>query len=147
MTVATVATIVDAALKLPAVATAAGLSGAGWLTPPHVFRGQGGFLGGRNRGRCPFVEYEIEAGGYAAGPTEGGALTYTVRVRVHTRDVTAGAAGDLTGAILEAARQAVIDTANEVACFGPATISPLELGPMGHQRDLTMTIEDAYERL
>lgn len=143
-----VAAIVDTALKLAAVATAAGVTpSSAWTTPQHVFRGPGGYHGGRNRGRCPFLEYEIAGGGYDAGPTEGGALTHLVRVRAHVRDVTAEDAGDLTGDLLEAARQAIVDTANEVACFGAATLGPLEPGPMGHQRDLTMSIGDAYERL
>lgn len=141
-----VAEIVAEGLRSERVAAAAGLEALDWVSPTHVFRALGGWIGGRNRGRCPFVEYEIEKQEFAAGPVEGGALQHAVRVRVHLACASAEDAGDRSAAILEACKVALAERAGDIACVGEASIDGLDLGPMGFQRDLTVIVYDAYSR-
>ncbi len=141
---------VEAQLLSSAVATAAGYDPTKWAlsTAPHVFQGLAGSIGGRNRGRLPFIEFAIERSDFDLLSAEGGTLTSIIRVRVHVSGRTADAASSLSINILLACLAALrsLATDNYMSAGAHDDIGAIALGPFGHTRDATLTVEHTYDR-
>lgn len=138
-----------AACRASAVATQAGILAATWAstTVPRVFSGIAGMMGGRNRGRMPFLEVDIASQSMTAMADEGGALLQRVTVRCHVGDGDPGAAGDLSAAILGAcAAQIRSQTTDNLTMVGDDELGEVQAGPWGLQRDLTITVEQTFAR-
>lgn len=144
-----ISTRVFAALRDSTVAAQAGIAGATWSSTavPRVFRGFTGYLAGRNRGRLPFMEFDLETQGFAHETLEGGTLTSSIRVRAHCGGRDPQAAGDMLEGML-AAGLAVIrsEATDNYTALGGDQISALDQGPWGHVREATLTIEHTFAR-
>jgi hypothetical protein len=135
------------ACRASAVAAQAGVAAPTWADAgtPRVFSGLAGMLGGRNRGRLPFVELDITGNGTVPLAEEGGTLQQRVIVRVHLGGTDTGAASDLSAAILGACIASIrSQAADNLTALGGEDIGELSPGPWGLQRDLTMIIEQSF---
>jgi len=142
-------TRIISACRATSVATQAGVSAGVWSssTTPRVFSGIGGLLGGRNRGRLPFVEVEVQGGPFTLLAQEGGTMMSTAVIRVHVGGSDPGAAEDLTYAILSACLQSARSQAvDNLMVIGNDSIESLEQSPWGHQRDARIDVEHTYSR-
>ncbi len=137
------------ALRAAAVAVQAGVDSAAWasLSAPRVFRGLGGYLGGRNRGRLPFMEYEIETQTFSPETERGGELSQHVRLRCHVGGADPGVAGELCEAILcEALASIRSETGDNLTALGGDAIEAPALGPWGTSRDASLVVIQSFER-
>lgn len=138
-----------AACNSDAVATAAGFSPSAWTdsAAPHVFAGIArGFIGGRNRGRLPFVEVAVTADdGRPVVTEQGGDLTQTLTIRCHAGG-SQSSADSLTLAILSACMAATRAHSSQLPELGPCAMGALQQGPWGHSRDATLTVVQTYYR-
>lgn len=136
-----------AAVRGSTVATAAGLTALVWgsVTIPHVFDGsRQGFIGGRNRGRCPFVEVEVEKQQFDSSTADGGTLKSRVRLRAHVADRDGITVLD---AIIIASLAAIRATPlYGYTAVGDDEIGQAEKGPMGWQLDALVDVEHSYDR-
>lgn len=138
-----------AACRASAVATQAGVLAATWSSTsvPRVFSGLAGMMGGRNRGRLPFLEVDITAQEMTPMADEGGTLLQRVTVRCHVGDGDTGAAGDFSAAILGAcAAQIRSQTTDNLTMIGGDDLGEMQAGPWGLQRDLSLTVEQVFAR-
>ena len=131
------------------VADAAGVAALTWADEdtPRVFRGLGGYLGGRNRGRLPFLE--VSVGGSDIGQTsnDGGEGMTTIHLRAHCGGADLGTAEDLTAGMLSAAIAAIrSETTDNLAAVGSDQIDALEPGPWGCQRDARVMVVQSWAR-
>lgn len=137
------------ALNSPTVSSQTGLTNDVWslATAPHVFRGFTGMLGGRNRGRLPFIEFEITTDGFHQTWVEGGDLTATITLRVHVGGRDQQVAGDLAEAITLASLAAIrSEQTDNYFALGDDNVSQLKVGPWGHMRESTLTVQLTYDR-
>jgi hypothetical protein len=142
-------TRVYAALRDATVATAAGINSALWAATdyPHIFRGLVGYMGGRNRGRLPFVEWDIVAQNFTQENTAGGTLIQTLTIRCHVGGKSLETAGNLCEAVLLAALVALRSEATDnLLLYGDDQLGELQPGPWGQMRDLSMTVEQSFSR-
>lgn len=131
------------------VGLAAGVQLDTWAstTTPRVFSGLAGMMGGRNRGRLPFLEVEVGRQTTTALADEGGTLQQQVTVRCHVGDTDPGAASDLSAMILGACAASIrSQAADNLTALGDDEIGDLLPGPFGLQRDLTLTVEQSFSR-
>lgn len=138
-----------AALRTSAVANAAGVAAGTWsdTTIPHVFKGSGPYIGGRNRGRLPFIEFWIESQPFAAEHFQGGTVITTVRIVAHVGGRDLETANDLADAMLAFGIAAIRSEAvDNYTAMGDDQIAALEAGPWGHMRQATMTFEHTFDR-
>lgn len=150
---ATIGTVISSriftALRSASVAAQAGVAEATWSSTatPRVFRGLGGYLNGRNRGRLPFVEFDVQAQGFNHEVYEGGTVISTVVVLAHCGGRDLETAGNLLEGILASGLAAIRSEATDnYTALGDDDIGPLEAGPWGHQRRATLTIEHTFAR-
>ena len=146
---AVIAARVLANLRLPAVAAAAGVASGVWAdtTATRVFRGLSGFLAGRNRGRLPFIEFDIETQQFTQDTIEGGTATSTVHLIAHCGGRDPAVASELLAAILSAGFAAIrLETTDNYTALGDDQIGATMQGPFGHQRDGTLTISHSFAR-
>lgn len=144
-----ISTRVFAALRDATVATQAGVAALTWssTTTPRVFRGFTGYLAGRNRGRLPFMEFDLETQGFAHETLEGGTLTSSIRVRAHCGGRDQQAAGDLLEGMLAAGLVAIrSEVSDNYTALGSDQLGALEPGPWGHTREVTLTFEHTFAR-
>ncbi len=137
------------ALRIAAVAAAAGVASGTWAdtTVPRVFRGLAGFLGGRNRGRLPFVEFDIVGQGYEQESFDGGTMTQTVTVRVHLGSRDPEVASALANSILASCLAAIrSEGTDNLTAIGGDQINGMQPSPWGIQRDAVLTIEQSFGR-
>ena len=140
---------VFSAMRSPQVADAASVSSATWssTTVPRVFSGIAGYLGGRNRGRLPFVEFSIASQDFAHATLEGGTVTSSVIIRAHCGGRDPETATNLLRAILTAGLAAVRDeAADNYTALGDDRLGDTELGPWGHMQDASLTVEHTFAR-
>lgn len=131
------------------VADAAGVAVATWASAsaPRVFRGLGGYLSGRNRGRLPFLEFDVSSQGFAQDSADGGTLTSQVTLRAHCGGPNLEAAGDRLEGILLAALAAIRgESEDNYMALGDDSIAPLAPGPWGHQREATVSVSHSFNR-
>lgn len=134
-------------LLSPSVAAAAGMTPANWSNPTHVFGGEvGHFVGGRNRGRLPFIQYKIDGWHFSQESRQGGTVTALVHLVVHVGGKDPLSAGDLASSITQAAIAAICDEEidNFVSASRDLKISQLEQGPWGHEMGTTITVDFTY---
>lgn len=138
-----------AACRSASVAAQAGVAAIAWAdtTTPRVFSGVGGMLGGRNRGRLPFLEVDVLANSTAPLADDGGTLTQRVLVRAHVGGGDTGAAADLTAALLGSCIAAIRSQAvDNLTMLGGEDIGELTPGPWGLFRDLNLIVEQSFSR-
>lgn len=138
---------VGQALLDPTVAAAAGMTPAAWSSPTHVFGGEvGAFIGGRNRGRLPFIQYRVDGWDFEQESRQGGTVTVLVHLVVHVGGKDPLAAGDLATAIIQAAITAISDESvdNFTSASRKVSIEPLKQGPWGHEMTATLTVDLSY---
>jgi len=138
---------VGQALGDPTVAAAAGFAPTDWNIPPHVFGGEvGNFIGGRNRGRLPFIQFKIDGWNFVQESRQGGTVTGLIHLVVHVGGKDPYAAGDLATGIMQAAIAAICDESvdNFTAASAKVNISPLKQGPWGHEMEGTVTVDLSY---
>jgi hypothetical protein len=141
------ATALFRALRESSVAGQAGVANATWAstTVPRVFQGLGGFVAGRSRGRCPFLEFQRMATPFTRESIDGGKMVSQVIVRAHVCVGDLATADNLTDAILSAALASIRDPSlSNYLAIGSDVIQPLEAGPWGHQRDAVLDIEHSF---
>lgn len=144
-----ISTRVFAALRDAVVAAQAGIATLTWASTvtPRVFRGFTGYLAGRNRGRLPFMEFDIESQGFAHETLDGGTMVSTVRIRAHCGGRDPETAGNLLEGMLAAGLAAIrSEAADNYTALGDDQIGALEQGPWGHTREATLTIEHTFAR-
>lgn len=138
-----------AALRSEFVAESAGVLGATWnsVAIPRVFRGFTGYIKGRNRGRLPFLEFEVETQAFALDTLEGGTQSSSVRIRAHCGGADPEVASDLLAAILGAGLAAVrTEAVDNYTALGDDQISAVSPGPWGHMREAVSTFQHSYGR-
>lgn len=134
---------IETALAAAAVYTQAGVASMSG----RIFRGLGGYLGGRCRGRLPFIEYDIVSQAFNNDSRDGGQLAQRVTVRVHVGGRDLGTASALTEAVLAAALASIrSDASDNLTDMGDDAIGEIQPGPWGHQRDAEMTIMQTFDR-
>lgn len=142
-------TRIYAALRTAAVATAAGIAAGTWAdtTISRVFKGNGPYLGARNRGRLPFMEFYLDAQPFTQEHPQGGTVVTTVKVVAHVGGRDLEAASDLAAAMLGFGMAAIRSEAvDNYTAMGDDQIGALEPGPWGHMRVASMTFEHTYDR-
>lgn len=137
------------ACQAGAVANQAGVAPLTWASAsaPRVFRGLGGYLSGRNRGRLPFIEFDISGQEFTQASPDGGELVSQVIVRAHCGGPSLEAAGDrLEGILLAALASIRSEAEDEYMALGDDRVGPLVPGPWGHQREATVTVSHSFNR-
>lgn len=135
------------ALGDPTVAAAAGMTPSAWTNPTHVFGGQvGSFIGGRNRGRLPFIQFRIDDWNFSQESRQGGTVTALVHLVVHVGGKDPYTAGDLATGIMQAAIAAISDESvdNFTSASRKVDIFALKQGAWGHEMTATMTVDLSY---
>ncbi len=145
------ATRVFAALRASTVATQAGVASGTWASTAtnssHIFRGLAGWLGGRCRGRLPFIEFDVESQAFNQLSLQGGTMTQAIRLRVHVGGLDPGATAETAAAILCAAFASIrSETVDNLTALGDENIEPAQFGPFGVMRDGVMMVNQSYER-
>ncbi len=142
-------TRIFSALRTAAVATQAGVASGTWssTSTTRVFRGIAGWLGGRNRGRLPFIEFDIESQGFTEENPQGGTINQAIRLRVHVGGQDPAVAAELAIAILAAGIAAIrSETTDNLVALGNGAIEPAQFGPWGVSRDAVLQVQQSYGR-
>lgn len=129
------------------VAAKAGFITADWssTTIPHVFEGTQGYIGGRNRGRLPFLEVACADLGYEARAVDGGVTETNCVIRCHVGARDQSVADDLATAILIACLVKIRDITSTTYLYdGGQNLTAIEAGPWGLQKDLRITVRHTY---
>ncbi len=135
--------LVDAC-KDARVAIAANVSFANWTsaTAPRVFMGTGGFLAGRNRGRCPFLEIYVTTQDFQRDTNEGGTLRSKVEIICHDTGRDYETVSNRMELILAQCLASVRDVSNDnYMALGNDSMTVIEPGPMGWKRSAVIDVE------
>jgi hypothetical protein len=143
--------LIVAALKSDAVATSAGKSNPDWSNL-RVFSWIGGYIGGKNRGRLPFIEYGRNTSDYlrqqvgATEGTQGGTVTTNWSFIVHVGKTSRKAEDtneDLAYKIAETAMSKI--RTNEINCrVGNEQFSELTTSSFSFAVRVDFTIENTW---
>lgn len=139
------------ALQASGVATAAGVAAGTWDNEPedggHVFDGDGKYIGGRNRGRLPFLEFWLDGHTATQLSYDGGTLDSVVLVRVHVGGKDIKTAESLANEIALQAVASVRSLPSDYYLWlGNESLETFRPGPWGHMLDVRMTVRQAYGR-
>jgi hypothetical protein len=129
------------------VAAQAGVAAGTWASTsaPRIFRGIGAMSHGKNRGRCPFIEFDIIGQTWDKTAPEGGTLAQRVRLRAHVASRDLGVASEKLAAILAAALAAIrSESVDNLTAFGGDNVAETTAGPWGLMRDAEMDVEVSY---
>lgn len=140
---------VFAALRAAGVATAAGVALGIWSSTAtsRVFSGIAGYLGGRNRGRLPFIEFSVSGQDFAHETLEGGTVTSSIIIRAHCGGRDPETSANLLREILTAGLVAIRSEATDnYTALGDDQLGDVQLGPWGHMQDASLTIEHTFAR-
>lgn len=130
-----------------AVATAAGVGASAWAdtTVSHVFDALQGLMGGRNRGRLPFVEVAVADLNFDTHNTEGGTVETSATIRCHVGSKDQVTAMDQSAAILLTCLQKIRDTSSVTYLSdGDDNLGGLIAGPWGLMRDLKVSFRHTF---
>lgn len=140
-----------AALRSYSVAAMAAQDFTAWASTSvsHIFKGfVKRMIGGRNRGRLPFIEFNYVNTNFDRISFEGGTVTVEISLRVHVgcrlADVAATQTMDILLACLQALRSNAAD--NYMVSGEFDSIGDVVLGPWGHERDASLTVEFSWDR-
>jgi len=139
---------VIAAVRTSAVASAAGISSGVWSssTTPRVFSGEAGYIGGRNRGRLPFVEVAFAGQTFDNLVDTGGTMTTSVRIIAHGTGRDPQTAEELLHGILATSLAEIRDLGGDhYQRMGTDLIEAIQPGPFGWQMEAKMEIEHSYD--
>ncbi len=142
-------TRIYAALRDAAVAAQAGVAAGTWAstTVSHVFRDFTGYMLGRNRGRLPFIEFEISSEAFHQDTVEGGTVKTTVTLRAHVGGRDPEAASNMLEGILAAGMAKIRSEAvDNYTALGDDAMQPTVPGPWGLMREVAMEFEHTYDR-
>jgi hypothetical protein len=140
-------TEIDAALKSNAVElVATGISGADtWAN--HVFGNDGNhYIGGQNRGRCPFITYMRNDQIYSfdsVGAGRGGEVTNQFKIKIVSHRKTNET---LTEQYLQSVAEKVIKTIRSYSDFnlGSETIDKMESHPFGNSLMINLSVNNTW---
>lgn len=118
----------------------------------HVFAGRRGYVGGRNRGRLPFIEVfksgnqEFRAEARTDGDL-GGTVVTNWTIRVHHKGLTPDTAELALDSIIPEILLNVRDTSSDnYMDLGDEAVSEIYSSPIGFYKDITGFVEHTYER-
>jgi len=136
---------IDEYLKGNALAEAADVSFDNWQS--HVFYGiDQGFTMEKNRGRLPFIEYELDTEDYRLDAQDGGANMISVRMRCNVGRKSKLEAQkqikELQGRFMRQLRGSNITTAEEI----DTTIEAMNSAPWGFWQDMIFEVIITYNR-
>lgn len=131
------------------MATAAGIDALVWSADidqgGHVFDGEGGYIGSRNIGRLPFVEFFIQSATEDQQSYQGGVGEYAIIVRCHVGGIYQSDVDELAGEILFQSVRAIRNMAGDQGRIGSSSYGQTALGPWGSQRDVVINIQLSVE--
>lgn len=147
-------TVAMDAARNSAIADLAGITPAMWASATgdgHVFDSRSGWVGGRNRGRLPFVEVDTEPTQYDLVAVDGGQSTTTVRWYIHVggqdQRTAQNLAEVLAAGILATFRNSdFIDINGNYARYGDDLPNTWETTPLGHMLTVTSVVEHSWCR-
>jgi len=140
--------IIDA-IRMPQVASAAGIPIATWAstTTPRVFDGRVGYLGGRNRGRLPFVEVWVNNQGFLHTNMDGGTVMSEVLIRAHATGRDQNTAMDLLDEIVMTCMASIRSNPTySYTAHGDDQLREATPGPFGWKQEAVVTVEHTYDR-
>ncbi len=124
------------------------IGAAVWAAEPdaggHVFDGNAGYLGARNRGRIPFVEFWISGHDFKQLSYTGGAESSSVKVRVHVGGRDLEIAQELAYEIGKAAVTAIRSVFGTT--LGDESDSDFGASPWGHALDIELAVLQSYAK-
>lgn len=126
------------------IGAAAGVSAANWdsATRPRVFDGDYGVIGGRNRGRLPFVEYFV-----ASQPFSGagdGTVQTTIRLVVNVGGYDRSAARTTAESMLMTAFAVI--RADHYFEMGSESVDAFDVSPGWHRLVGSLTVVHSFDR-
>lgn len=136
-----------AAVRLTAVADAAGVSAPAWASAsnPRVLVGDAaGYVAGLHRGRLPAVEVFQAGDEWRHLVVDGGAIETAWILRVHVADLAKGAAESRARSIACTALAAI--RSDPYLREGSESIGPLAPGPLGHTLEVRVGLVHSYDR-
>ena len=136
-----------AALRAASVATQAGIASGTWAstTTPRVFRGFGALVSGRNRGRLPFIEFDISDQAYTEDHYEGGTLSAVVTLTAHCGGRDPETASDTLDAILVSGIASIrSESTDNYTALGSDDIQDIEPGPWGFKRKASVSVSFSF---
>ena len=135
------------ALNSATVSSQSGMTLANWTANPHVFYGFTGFLAGRNRGRLPFIEFDVSTDGFTQNTVEGGTLIVKVTLRIHVGGRDTQVAGNLAEALTLASLAAIrSESVDNYFALGDDSMQQIVPGPWGWVRESSLTVQLTYGR-
>ncbi len=140
--------VIDA-LRAEGVAFQAGVDFDTWASAiiPRVFNGYAGFLGARNRGRCPFFEVMVSAQTFTDETGQGGTLKTIVKLKLHDTGRDIEATTDRMDATMAAGIASIRDNRTTLYTqIGDSEIADVQPGPMGWMLEATLNLEHSYDR-
>lgn len=140
-------TRVFSALRGSTVAAAAGVAVGTWAstTAPRVFRGFGLMVAGRNRGRLPFIEFDITGQQFAKDHYEGGTLTATVNLLAHCGGRDVEVSGNLLESMIVSGIAAIrSETSDNYVALGDESIEDAMPGPWGFKGGASLSISFSF---
>lgn len=118
----------------------------------HVFAGRRGYVGGRNRGRLPFIEVfksgSQEFRAEARSEEElGGTVVTNWTIRVHHKGITPDVAELAIDSIIPEVLLNVRDTSTDnYMDLGDELVTEILSTPIGFYKDIAGSVEHTYER-
>lgn len=112
----------------------------------HVFERGSGFIRGRNRGRIPFLEYEVDSHDFQQLSVGGGLVQSKVKISAHVGGNGGTEALTLASDLLSEAVAQIRAIANSYCPIGPEAWGSFKPGPWGHILDVTMSFTHTYGR-
>ncbi len=141
--------VVIDAIRQHEVASQAQVAAITWAseTAPRVFPGRAGFIGGRNRGRLPFVEVEFIGQTFANEVEEGGTLKTKIRLIAHATGRDQQTAEELLSAIITESLVQIRDVSQDnYTRLGDDEIMTVQPGPFGWMLEAQMEVEHSFQR-
>jgi hypothetical protein len=114
---------------------------------PHVFVGNSGYLGARNRGRLPFMEVNTQTQTFGNETGEGGTAQTLLRLTLHATGRDVEETVDRMHSIMIAAISAIRDNREfNFMQIGTDRIEEVQPGPMGWKMEAVLELEHSYDR-
>lgn len=128
------------------------LVGGSMTVPPHVFDGEATMIGGRNRGRLPFLEVFVKSQAFTRESPEGGTMSSTVTIRAHCAGRDQATALSLLSGLLAASLKALRNAADSISgapgyfTDGNESIGEPTKSPFAWFQDVALTVNHSYDR-
>ncbi len=114
---------------------------------PRVFNGYAGFLGARNRGRCPFFEVMVSGQSFTNETSNGGTVKTTAKIKLHDTGRDIETVTNRMDATMLSGIASIRDNHTTLYTqLGDTEVGDVKPGPMGWMQEATLTFEHSYER-